>query len=162
MPTTVHKKFGLSMFPIPTAQRIVSCLSPIFRSHRLAWTPAMRSICAASTTRFTNLKRSSSIAMRLLLDGEQTPRLICRSIQLSDFDTWLEFFKDPETHRHWIADRSSPEQECREWYSRQQQRYENDEGGMNALIEKSTGKLVGHCGLLRQSVDGVKELEIGY
>lgn len=33
---------------------------------------------------------------------------------------------------------------------------------MNALIEKQTGKLVGHCGLLVQTVDDETELEIGY
>ena len=33
---------------------------------------------------------------------------------------------------------------------------------MNALIEKSTGKFVRHCGLLVQRVDNIGELEIGY
>ena len=33
---------------------------------------------------------------------------------------------------------------------------------MNALIEKQTGKLIGHCGLLVQTVDEVTDLEIGY
>ena len=33
---------------------------------------------------------------------------------------------------------------------------------MNVLIEKSTGRFVGQCGLLVQTVDGVGELEVGY
>lgn len=33
---------------------------------------------------------------------------------------------------------------------------------MNALIEKKSGKLIGHCGLLVQTVDEKTELEIGY
>jgi len=33
---------------------------------------------------------------------------------------------------------------------------------MNVLIDKSTGQLVGQCGLLVQEVDGTEELEIGY
>ncbi len=33
---------------------------------------------------------------------------------------------------------------------------------MNALIGKSSGKLIGHCGLLVQTVDEAQELEIGY
>src|SRR5690606_32134123 len=41
-------------------------------------------------------------------------------------------------------------------------RYKNGLGGMNALIEKETGRLIGHCGLLAQSVDNIAELEIGY
>ncbi len=34
--------------------------------------------------------------------------------------------------------------------------------GMNALIEKETGKLLSHCGLLIQNVDGKAKLEIAY
>jgi RimJ/RimL family protein N-acetyltransferase len=33
---------------------------------------------------------------------------------------------------------------------------------MNALIEKESGLLVGHCGLLVQTVEEKTELEIGY
>ena len=33
---------------------------------------------------------------------------------------------------------------------------------MNALIEKQRGTLIGHCGLLVQTVDDILELEIGY
>jgi RimJ/RimL family protein N-acetyltransferase len=33
---------------------------------------------------------------------------------------------------------------------------------MNALIEKESGRLVGQCGLLIQTIDGIEELEIGY
>jgi [ribosomal protein S5]-alanine N-acetyltransferase len=35
-------------------------------------------------------------------------------------------------------------------------------GGMNALIEKHSGKLVGHAGLIVQTVDEGRELEIAY
>jgi ribosomal-protein-alanine N-acetyltransferase len=100
--------------------------------------------------------------MNLLLHGESTERLMFRSIQPDDFDDWVEFFKHPASHAHWNIERTSPEQECRDWYARQQQRYANEEGGMNALIESSTGRLAGHCGLLRQKVDGIAEVEIGY
>jgi ribosomal-protein-alanine N-acetyltransferase len=100
--------------------------------------------------------------MKFLLDGEQSERLVFRSVRASDFDQWLEFFKDPMAHRHWVAERPVPDQECADWYARQNLRYQNNEGGMNALVERSTGRLVGHCGLLMQNVDGVQELEIGY
>src|SRR5689334_23544665 len=100
--------------------------------------------------------------MRFLLDGHETDRLIFRRIQQSDFKDWLEFFKDPATSIHWVEEKESPEKECARWYEKQFGRYENDRGGMNALIEKQTGKLVGHCGLLVQTVDGIQELEIGY
>ena len=100
--------------------------------------------------------------MKYLLENQQTSRILFRGIELSDFNDWLEFHKNPITSRHWIAEFKSPEIECEQWYDTQFYRYRNDLGGMNALIEKQTGKLLGHCGLLVQEVDGISELEIGY
>ena len=100
--------------------------------------------------------------MVYLLDGQESERLFFRKIRLSDFNSWLEFHKNPITSKHWISDKKDAETECRKWYEKQFYRYENDMGGMNALIEKKSNKLIGHCGLLMQTVDNVSELEIGY
>jgi Acetyltransferases, including N-acetylases of ribosomal proteins len=100
--------------------------------------------------------------MKYLLQKFETERILFREIDLKDFDAWLEFFKDPESFKHWKEELQSPEIECNKWYTKQFDRYETNRGGMNALIEKSTGKLIGHCGLLVQTVDGQTELEIGY
>ena len=48
------------------------------------------------------------------------------------------------------------------WFEKVKARYANDRGGMNVLIDKQTGALVGQCGLLVQDVDEVTILEIGY
>ena len=100
--------------------------------------------------------------MKYLLDGEETVRLAFRRIRESDFTDWLKFFEDPQTSMHWVEEKEAPGIACQKWYQKQLWRYENDKGGMNALIEKSSGKLIGHCGLLVQIVDGIPELEIGY
>ncbi|MBS1610031.1 MAG: GNAT family N-acetyltransferase [Bacteroidetes bacterium] len=100
--------------------------------------------------------------MKFLLEGQQTGRLIFRKIQESDFNNWLEFHKNPLTSLYWISEKESPEKECEKWYQYQFYRYENDKGGMNALIEKESGRLIGHCGLLVQTVDNITELEIAY
>lgn len=100
--------------------------------------------------------------MKFLLDKHETERLIFRKILESDAVQWLEFFKDPGTSIHWIEEKESPERECAKWYEKQFDRYRENRGGMNALIEKQSGKLIGHCGLLIQKVDGIQELEIGY
>ncbi|MGC4035038.1 MAG: GNAT family N-acetyltransferase [Chitinophagaceae bacterium] len=100
--------------------------------------------------------------MKYLLSGQETKHLLFRKISESDFDAWLEFHKDPQTSIHWLSEKELPEIECRKWYDYQFQRYDTDKGGMNALIEKTSGKLVGHCGLLVQVVDDKTELEIGY
>jgi ribosomal-protein-alanine N-acetyltransferase len=100
--------------------------------------------------------------VKYLLDGEESERLTFRKIQDSDFNEWIEFFRDPQTHMHWTPLQNPPDVECTQWYEKQHRRYDNDLGGMNALIEKKSGRLIGHCGLLVQTVDAVSELEIGY
>jgi [ribosomal protein S5]-alanine N-acetyltransferase len=100
--------------------------------------------------------------MSYLLPNHQTLRLLFRKIDLSDFNAWLKFFEASETSMHWIEEKETPKVACEKWYARQQERYQNNLGGMNALIEKSSGRLVGHAGLLVQTVDEIPELEIGY
>jgi [ribosomal protein S5]-alanine N-acetyltransferase len=100
--------------------------------------------------------------MKYLLDGQETDRLIFRKVSWSDFDDWVKFFEDPVTSMYWVDEQETPQHACEKWYEKQHERYENDKGGMNALIEKSSGKLIGHCGLLVQTVDEIRELEIGY
>ncbi|MBX2901720.1 MAG: GNAT family N-acetyltransferase [Cyclobacteriaceae bacterium] len=100
--------------------------------------------------------------MRFLLHHQQTERLQFEAVDEKDFDQWLKFFEDPRANQYWIEERDTPFVECKKWYTKQQQRYVENRGGMNALMEKSTGKLVGHAGLLVQQVDGVEELEIAY
>lgn len=100
--------------------------------------------------------------MKYLLEGQSTERLIFEKISNNHFQDWLKFFQDPQTSLYWLEEKESPQRECEKWYEKQSWRLQNNRGGMNALIEKTTGKLVGHAGLLVQIVDGVEELEIGY
>lgn len=57
--------------------------------------------------------------MKYLLDGEESERLLFRLIRKSDFDTWLEFHKNPKTSEHWIAELETPKIECEKWYKKQ-------------------------------------------
>jgi [ribosomal protein S5]-alanine N-acetyltransferase len=100
--------------------------------------------------------------MKYLLHKQETERLLFREINENDFEAWLVFHEDPSTSMYWLSEKDAPATECRKWYEKQFGRYQNDLGGMNALIEKHTGKLIGHCGLLIQKVDGIAELEIAY
>ena len=99
---------------------------------------------------------------KLLLEGETTERLIFRKVKPSDFDTWLPFYQDPRSTQHWKGIPDDPKTACREQFDRVFERYEKGLGGMNVLISKSHDSLIGMCGLLIQTVDGIKELEIGY
>ncbi len=100
--------------------------------------------------------------MKYLLENEETTRLKFKEIIDTNFDQWLKFFKEPSSFEHWAGQFDKPEMECKKWFGRQKERYENDEGGMNALIDKQSGMLIGYAGLLIQKVDQKIELEVAY
>ena len=100
--------------------------------------------------------------MNYLLTGEESKRLKFRNILETDFEQWLPFHQDPASSSHWIGESVTATEACQKWFDKLFYRYSHNLGGMNALLEKSSGKLIGQCGLLIQTVDGVQELEIGY
>src|SRR5262245_51823628 len=100
--------------------------------------------------------------MNYLLDSQQSERLLYRRLEETDFDAWLEFYKDPSSTYQWFSEITDPETNCRLWFEKTFYRYTNNEGGMNVLIDKTSNALIGQCGLLIQVVDGIEELEIGY
>ncbi|MEH6679237.1 MAG: GNAT family N-acetyltransferase [Sediminicola sp.] len=100
--------------------------------------------------------------MDYLLTSLETERILFRNIDLGHYKEWIAFFKDPITSQHWTPAVGDPQKACTEWYQNQFYRHRNNLGGMNALIEKRSGRLMGHCGLLVQTVDGMVELEVAY
>ena len=101
--------------------------------------------------------------MKYLLDGQKSERLKYRKLEEADFEWWMEFSSNSEATRYFdfSGDIISTDF-CRLWFDKVFDRYKNDTGGHNVLVEKETGKPVGMCGLLIQEVDGMNELEIGY
>ena len=96
-------------------------------------------------------------------DQLETERLITRYLTEADVPLWMEFFKDPESIEFFpLYQNMTPEASAIEWIDRQTARYVNRQYGMQALIEKGTGTLVGQCGLLAKEIDGIPELEVGY
>ncbi len=100
--------------------------------------------------------------MNYLLFGEESERLLFRKLESTDFSTWLEFFKDPLWDKYWVMKKQSPEVHCQQWFDKIFNRYANNLGGMNVLIDKKSRAFIGQCGLLIQTVDGIEELEVGY
>jgi [ribosomal protein S5]-alanine N-acetyltransferase len=90
----------------------------------------------------------------------QTQRLSLREFELEDTDALAAILSDPETMRYYPMsfDRAA----VVDWILRNRTRYANDGFGLWAMILKITGDLIGDCGLVRQSVDGLDEIEIGY
>ena len=97
-----------------------------------------------------------------LLENVTTERLLFRKVAPSDFQAWLPFYHDPSSTLYWNGLPKDPTIACNEQFYRIFERYALNLGGMNAVIHKNTGELLGLCGLLLQTVDGVSEWEIGY
>ena len=90
----------------------------------------------------------------------ETQRLLLREFQHEDLDALATILSDRETMRYYPVpfDRAA----VADWIQRNRTRYANDGHGLWAMILKSTRELIGDCGLVRQSVDAVDEIEIGY
>jgi RimJ/RimL family protein N-acetyltransferase len=50
----------------------------------------------------------------------------------------------------------------KEWIERNRRRYAEDGVGLWAMVLKSSEKMIGDCGIIRQQVDGESLYEIGY
>lgn len=101
--------------------------------------------------------------MKYVLSKQETKRLNFRLLTSNDFETWLNLFQDEKVAGFLgFGNILTKEEQCNEWFNIQEKRYASDLGGMNVLIEKESGQLIGQCGLLVQEVNDKKELEIGY
>lgn len=101
--------------------------------------------------------------MNYLLTGGESARLHFRLLDNNDYNDWLPFFLHEDNARFVGLDHlKTPEERCDYWFERSMARYANKLGGMNVLVSKETGKLVGQAGLLVQHVEGAPFLEVGY
>ena len=90
----------------------------------------------------------------------ETHRLILRQLTLKDTDAMLPVLGDPEAMIYYPHAFSRDEVE--QFVSRQIARYVEAGHGLWAMILKSSGELIGDCGLALQDVEGNKHIEVGY
>jgi ribosomal-protein-alanine N-acetyltransferase len=90
----------------------------------------------------------------------ETERLLLREFVPDDIDALAAVISDPETMRFYPEPRDRAGVES--WIERNRRRYRDDGHGLWAMVLKSSGEVVGDCGLARQTVDDVDEIEIGY
>ena len=90
----------------------------------------------------------------------QTRRLSLREFVPEDIDALSNILSDAETMRFYPM--SFDQAAVVDWIARNRTRYASDGFGLWAMILNDTGELIGDCGLVRQTVDGEDEIEIGY
>ena len=90
----------------------------------------------------------------------ETERLLLRELVPEDVDALAAVLSDTETMRYYpaVLDRAG----VAAWIERNRRRYRDYGHGLWAMVLKSSDEVIGDCGLSRQVVDGVDEIEIGY
>jgi ribosomal-protein-alanine N-acetyltransferase len=90
----------------------------------------------------------------------KTDRLLLREFGPEDLDALAAVLSNPETMRYYPAalDRAG----VAAWIERNRRRYADPGHGLWAMALKSSGEVIGDCGLTRQVVDETDEIEIGY
>ena len=90
----------------------------------------------------------------------ETRRVVLREFVSEDAVALARVLSDPETMRYYPApyDRKDVE----DWIARNRSRYASHGHGLWAMVLKSSGDLIGDCGLIKQEVDSETLVEIGY
>nr|WP_321223912.1 GNAT family N-acetyltransferase [uncultured Psychroserpens sp.] len=98
-----------------------------------------------------------------LLTNQKTKRLKFRLVTKDDYNTWFPLFAEKNVDKFLgMPSGLSQTEQCDYWFKKVWHRYENNLGGMNALIDKETGDFIGQSGLLIQTVEDEERLEVGY
>ena len=90
----------------------------------------------------------------------ETGRLVLRKLEQGDFDEVCKLLQDPVVM--YAYEGAFSDQEVQAWLDKMFRRYEDDGFALWAVIEKSSGELIGQCGITYQEYNGGRVLEVGY
>ena len=90
----------------------------------------------------------------------ETERMILREMTQADYPALAEILQDREAM--FAYEHAFSGEETQAWLNRMLERYRTDGFGLWAVLLKSTGLMIGQCGLTRQRVPEREVLEIGY
>lgn len=89
-----------------------------------------------------------------------TERSVLRELVPEDFDEVCNLLQDERTM--YAYEGAFSDDEVREWIDRQIGRYRRDGFGLWGMVEKSSGKLIGQCGITLQQWGERTVPEVGY
>ena len=90
----------------------------------------------------------------------ETERLVLRNLEQDDFDEVCKLLQDPVVM--YAYEGAFSDQEVQAWLDKMFRRYEDDGFALWAVIEKSSGELIGQCGITYQEYNGGRVPEVGY
>ena len=97
-----------------------------------------------------------------MVHGEtvETERLILRPPTREDSEALHRIFSDPTTMSFWPV--PFTEDDTRRWISRSIQDHEESGFGRQPVILKTSGEIIGDCGVMRAEIAGKPEYDLGY
>jgi len=90
----------------------------------------------------------------------ETERLILREMTQDDYPALAAILQDEQTM--YAYEGVFSDAETQEWLDRNLRRYVEDGFGLWAVVLKSSGDMIGQCGITWQDVEGRRVPEIGY
>ena len=90
----------------------------------------------------------------------ETARIRLRKLTQEDFEETRKLLQDPEVM--YAYEGPFNDEETQQWIDKQLRRYQTDGFGLWAMIERTSGTLIGQCGLTYQDIDGERGVEVGY
>lgn len=90
----------------------------------------------------------------------ETERLLLRLLVPEDAQALAAVLGDPIAMQWYPHPFSRPEVE--QWIARNRARYHDDGHSLWAMVLKTTGAVIGDCGLVMQDVDGERLMEVAY
>ncbi|WP_355659663.1 GNAT family N-acetyltransferase [Halomonas salifodinae] len=91
----------------------------------------------------------------------QTPRLRLRELDNGDLPALAAIFADPEVMRYSLGG-VHDEAQTRRFIAWCRASYAEHGLGPWALVDKASGELAGFCGLSHDTIDGSREVQLGY
>ncbi len=114
----------------------------------------------------TQTKRSAGMATinpKANYYQQASDRLLFRAINIDDLAAWLEFINEDDYQRFLGQNLSLPRKtRARNWIEKQIERMSDNEFGQLAIIEKSSGNLIGLGGIITREINSTIEYEITY
>ncbi|SEN30353.1 Protein N-acetyltransferase, RimJ/RimL family [Terribacillus saccharophilus] len=93
----------------------------------------------------------------------ETNRLLIRPYTIEDMHFLESLVSDPQVVRFIGNGKPRTKEGARLFFNWNLSQMKEDQlFGLQVLVEKTSGDLIGHAGLVPQEVDGVTEIEVGY
>ncbi|MBV8074157.1 MAG: GNAT family N-acetyltransferase [Candidatus Eremiobacteraeota bacterium] len=101
--------------------------------------------------------------MRAYLETRiDSERLVLRPLSVDDAEALFAMYVDPDVMQYMSGPYTGTLNQLRERLATRIAEHEDDGFGLYATELRETGELIGRCGHLRWTIEGMKEIEVGY